>query len=50
MPEGKPVAKPPSLGMFPLGYKEAVYQWVRLVILLAILPSTYLAGGDKTLT
>lgn len=26
-PEGKPVTKPPSMGMFPLGYKEAVYQW-----------------------
>ncbi|KAI2464550.1 alpha/beta-hydrolase [Annulohypoxylon bovei var. microspora] len=27
MPEGKPGSKPPSMGMFPLGYKEAVYQW-----------------------
>ncbi|KAI1206471.1 alpha/beta-hydrolase [Annulohypoxylon truncatum] len=25
--DGKPAAKPPSAGMFPLGYKEAVYQW-----------------------
>ncbi|KAL7627982.1 hypothetical protein AAE478_002178 [Parahypoxylon ruwenzoriense] len=26
-PEGKPVAKPPSMALFPLGYKDAVYQW-----------------------
>ncbi|KAI1102346.1 alpha/beta-hydrolase [Jackrogersella minutella] len=27
IPEGNSSAKPPSMGMFPLGYKEAVYQW-----------------------
>ncbi|KAI0388050.1 alpha/beta-hydrolase [Hypomontagnella monticulosa] len=26
-PEAPPANKPPSMGMFPLGYKEAVYQW-----------------------
>ncbi|KAI0900126.1 alpha/beta-hydrolase [Annulohypoxylon nitens] len=25
--DGKSAANPPSMGMFPLGYKEAVYQW-----------------------
>ncbi|KAI1764273.1 alpha/beta-hydrolase [Hypoxylon sp. FL1150] len=26
-PEKKPVNRPPSMSMFPLGYKDAVYQW-----------------------
>ncbi|KAI0172194.1 alpha/beta-hydrolase [Hypoxylon sp. FL1284] len=26
-PDGRSATKPPSMGMFPLGYKEAAYQW-----------------------